>query len=94
MHGFTACCWFRLSPLYLIAGWLITLTMQRCTGGFMVELGYALSSEEHTPNDLVRYARRAEETGFTFALISDHQIGPDQEGFFRFYERDVLPKLR
>ena len=23
-----------------------------------------------------------------------HQIGPDQEGFFRFYERDVLPKLR
>lgn len=22
-----------------------------------------------------------------------HQIGPDQEGFFRFYERDVLPKL-
>lgn len=24
------------------------------------------------PNDLVRYAARAEETGFTFALISDH----------------------
>jgi len=23
-----------------------------------------------------------------------HQIGPDQEGFFRFYEREVLPKLR
>jgi coenzyme F420-dependent glucose-6-phosphate dehydrogenase len=22
-----------------------------------------------------------------------HQIGPDQEGFFRFYEREVLPKL-
>ena len=20
-----------------------------------------------------------------------HQIGPDQEGFFRFYEREVLP---
>jgi G6PDH family F420-dependent oxidoreductase len=38
----------------------------------MAELGYALSSEEHTPNDLVRYARRAEESGFTFALISDH----------------------
>lgn len=37
-----------------------------------VELGYALSSEEHTPNNMVRYARRAEETGFTFALISDH----------------------
>jgi G6PDH family F420-dependent oxidoreductase len=38
----------------------------------MIELGYALSSEEHTPNDLVRNAVRAEEAGFTFALISDH----------------------
>lgn len=38
----------------------------------MVELGYALSSEEHTPNDLVRNAQRAEEVGFGFALISDH----------------------
>lgn len=38
----------------------------------MVELGYAISSEEHKPNDLVRYARRAEESGFSFALISDH----------------------
>ncbi|MFL5800770.1 MAG: TIGR03557 family F420-dependent LLM class oxidoreductase [Roseiflexaceae bacterium] len=38
----------------------------------MTEFGYALSSEEHTPNDLVRNARRAEETGFSFALISDH----------------------
>src|SRR5688500_17815389 len=38
----------------------------------MVELGYALSSEEHTPNDLVKYAQRAEVVGFTFALISDH----------------------
>jgi G6PDH family F420-dependent oxidoreductase len=38
----------------------------------MPEIGYALSSEEHTPNDLVRWARRAEEVGFTFALISDH----------------------
>lgn len=38
----------------------------------MTEFGYALSSEEHEPNDLVEFARRAEETGFTFALISDH----------------------
>ncbi len=38
----------------------------------MVELGYSLSSEEHPPNDLVRFARRAEEVGFTYALISDH----------------------
>jgi coenzyme F420-dependent glucose-6-phosphate dehydrogenase len=38
----------------------------------MVEIGYALSSEEHRPTDLVRHARLAEEAGFTFALISDH----------------------
>jgi G6PDH family F420-dependent oxidoreductase len=38
----------------------------------MVELGYALSSEEHTPQDLVRNAVAAEEAGFTFALVSDH----------------------
>jgi coenzyme F420-dependent glucose-6-phosphate dehydrogenase len=38
----------------------------------MFELGYALSSEEHRPNNLVRYSQRAEEVGFGFALISDH----------------------
>jgi coenzyme F420-dependent glucose-6-phosphate dehydrogenase len=37
-----------------------------------VELGYALSSEEHAPADLVRHARLAEEAGFGFGLISDH----------------------
>src|SRR5690606_30977249 len=30
------------------------------------------SSEEHTPRDLVRHAKLAEDTGFTFGLISDH----------------------
>lgn len=38
----------------------------------MFELGFSLSSEEHPPNDLVRHAVRAEQAGFTFALISDH----------------------
>ena len=38
----------------------------------MPQLGYALSSEEHAPADLVRYAQTAETTGFEFALISDH----------------------
>jgi coenzyme F420-dependent glucose-6-phosphate dehydrogenase len=37
-----------------------------------MQLGYALSSEEHRPADLVRSARRAEEAGFEFAMISDH----------------------
>ena len=38
----------------------------------MPELGYALSSEEHGPLELVKNAARAEEAGFGFALISDH----------------------
>ena len=38
----------------------------------MTEFGYALSSEEHGPADLVENARRAEEAGFEFAMISDH----------------------
>ena len=37
-----------------------------------MELGYALSSEEHAPADLVRQAQLAEEAGVTFGLISDH----------------------
>ena len=38
----------------------------------MTRIGYAMSSEEHAPNDLVGHARLAEEAGFGFALISDH----------------------
>ncbi len=34
--------------------------------------GYALSSEEHRPSDLVRWAQRAEELGFSFVSVSDH----------------------
>src|SRR5206468_10647046 len=38
----------------------------------MLELGYSLSSEEHSAGDLVRFAQRAEHAGFSFASISDH----------------------
>src|SRR5256885_5363474 len=31
------------------------------------------------------------DAGFDHVYV--HQIGPDQEGFFRFYEREVLPKI-
>jgi coenzyme F420-dependent glucose-6-phosphate dehydrogenase len=37
-----------------------------------VELGISLSSELHTPKQLIEQARRAEEIGMTFGLISDH----------------------
>jgi coenzyme F420-dependent glucose-6-phosphate dehydrogenase len=38
----------------------------------MPELGFALSSEDHPPNELVRQAALAERAGFAFCLISDH----------------------
>ncbi|HJT38228.1 MAG TPA: TIGR03557 family F420-dependent LLM class oxidoreductase, partial [Actinomycetota bacterium] len=38
----------------------------------MIEVGYTLSSEEFGPNDLVTFARKAEDEGFPFAMISDH----------------------
>src|SRR4051812_37170402 len=38
----------------------------------MTQIGYALSSEEHKPLKLIQNARLAEESGFPFALISDH----------------------
>jgi G6PDH family F420-dependent oxidoreductase len=38
----------------------------------VTEFGYALSSEEHSPARLVENARKAEEAGFEFAMISDH----------------------
>jgi G6PDH family F420-dependent oxidoreductase len=37
-----------------------------------IEIGYALSSEERQPDELVRHAQAAENSGFEFALISDH----------------------
>jgi G6PDH family F420-dependent oxidoreductase len=37
-----------------------------------MEIGYAFSSEEHAPTELVLQARAAEEAGFGFGLISDH----------------------
>ena len=38
----------------------------------MTDFGYKISSEEHGPRDLVDFAVRAEQVGFTFAAISDH----------------------
>ncbi|HEY0442672.1 MAG TPA: TIGR03557 family F420-dependent LLM class oxidoreductase [Candidatus Limnocylindrales bacterium] len=38
----------------------------------MPSFGFALSSEEHGPKDLVESARRAEDAGFEFIGISDH----------------------
>jgi hypothetical protein len=46
--------------------------------------------------DRLRAARRAKineyvEAGFDHVWL--HQVWPDQEGFIRFFEKEVLPKL-
>lgn len=38
----------------------------------MVDIGYALSSEELKPHEMVEYAQRAEDAGFKYLMISDH----------------------
>ena len=37
-----------------------------------MQIGYKLCSEEQTPQELIQCARQAEESGFDFAMISDH----------------------
>lgn len=37
-----------------------------------MQIGYWLSSEEHSPSELVANAQRAEDAGFSYVLISDH----------------------
>jgi hypothetical protein len=32
------------------------------------------------------------DAGFDHVYV--HQVGPDQEGFFRFYEKEILPGYR
>lgn len=44
----------------------------------MVELGYKLSSEEHSAPDLVGYARRAESAGFSYLAMGQPPSGRDQ----------------
>ena len=43
------------------------------------------------PDAWVERIREAERAGHTHACI--HQIGRDQEGFFRFWERELAPRL-
>ena len=35
--------------------------------------------------------REFDEAGFDHVYV--HQVGPDQEGFFRFYQQQVVPKI-
>ena len=72
----------------------------------MLQLGYSLSSEEHSPNEdqvaesvvcgpdperHIDKIRSVAKAGANHVYI--HQVGKDQEGFFRFYEREILPEF-
>lgn len=39
----------------------------------------------------MRESRASPRPGFNRVYV--HQIGPDQDGFFRFYEREILPRF-
>jgi G6PDH family F420-dependent oxidoreductase len=43
------------------------------------------------PAPFVRAIRKYAAVGYDHIYL--HQIGPDQEGFFRFFEREIAPKL-
>ena len=45
----------------------------------MPELGYSLSSEEFAPNQLVRLAQRAEQTGFSISAVRIGHLHDDNE---------------
>ena len=44
------------------------------------------------PDRHVEGIKQFVDAGYTHVYV--HQLGPDQEGFFSFYESEVLPKLR
>ena len=44
------------------------------------------------PESYLESIRQYEEAGYTEIYM--HQIGPEQEGFFRFFEKEILPELR
>src|SRR3954454_4987744 len=53
------------------AGDQVSMTCQGNRGN-MAKFGYFLSCEEHSPRELVRQAKLAEEAGFQALWISDH----------------------
>ena len=44
------------------------------------------------PERYVQAIRQYTDAGFDNVYL--HQVGPDQEGFFRFFERELLPRLQ
>ena len=54
-----------------------------------------ISAHFHPWSDPTRYLaaiRQASRAGYDHVCL--HQVGPDQEGFIRFYETEILARLR
>ena len=43
------------------------------------------------PDRHIENIRKFADAGYDHVYV--HQIGPDQEGFFSFYEREILPQF-
>src|SRR4051812_18767055 len=73
-RGTTSCRLAGQRLARVLPGWIATpcRTSAHKRRRAMAEIGYWLSSEEHSPRELVQNAARAEEAGFTWAMISDH----------------------
>ena len=57
----------------------------------MVQLGYALSTEEHGPSDLVEYLQEYLDAGYDHVYV--HQVGPNQKEFLDVYEQEIIPSF-
>ena len=57
----------------------------------MVQLGYALSTEEHGPSDLVECLQEYLDAGYDHVYV--HQVGPNQKEFLDVYEQEVVPSF-
>ena len=69
-------------------------------------MGYVTRFTPHAQRDMLKISRqdalrvlhrltelqKAMDAGYDHVAI--HQVGPDQEGFIRFFEREVMPEVR
>ena len=56
-----------------------------------IKIGYHCSHEQFRPSELVRFAQRAEQAGFTQVLL--HNVNRSQEQFIDAFGERVLPQV-
>ena len=53
---------------------------------------FALISDHFHPSRDLDAIRKATQAGYDHVCL--HQVGPEQEGFIRFFEREIRPRVR